>query len=875
MFFTQEDYRKIYDWIKTHSIKDSEFSDSKPLDGMETITVVQQGHNVKFILQDFLEQLALLNIPDFVNVTERYDLKYISLFEATKAIPYRSRKIGQVITFLDEDGNWKIYQFRGEKRNQWNILTLWVDILGEIIDKGSIIPDEEDLTAVKEGDKTVVKFKDKAYNPDNFSGKGRVYLRKNITQVQDPTTFATKTVNLLTQSMIGKENTIYIIQYDYDLNGQTITIPEGCILQFEGGSFNNGTLSIQEGTINKAFHSFKRDLILKDINENIYQYWFDYEDDLSAILSNIQIDESIIVTFNITKDTVIKETIILDAVHLSINGNNHTLSSSTCDILYIRGGGLKNGGKNKVYDLIIDGVDKSHVGINIDNEVGRSITHSQKVSNVKITNCYTGIQLVNNVWAMNFENCFIYCNYIGVSSPESNINSGENIRFTDCNISNNDTAFKSYINYTFYLKGCSLDYNKCDIDGGKSSFFLGECFIEKSLNNINGASGNEGFDYICKGEVVVNIINSQLFINGGQDDVSDALFDVDYPGNFIIVGLHLFCAYKFNYLNKGSGYTSIRSMRLLGTALGPRRISLHSHNYAVDTIADLYNNIDYSLTSDTLTIWNGDNASFQTSGTGTLVWYNKIPSNGMCCFSILNIDDDMEAGMYYVSLELGYINGNGKFTKDDSYKVVTPWTNKEIVLKRNQFDGVCFPVYSSKVTCIKITFEKNESKTRTFQFIIQGEGCSADAPRNISKDVDQIVYNTPLGNVIESTTNRMLRVIGRGTAVDCLGNWYERKGYSLPNNYLNIGNIFRFDKFGKDLVIWDGDKWVDLFSGATVTQNSFPYKSGTFANKPTEVDVGYAYFCTDKQTTEGTTNGIMIYHKGDNVWVDALGRVVS
>lgn len=36
-----------------------------------------------------------------------------------------------------------------------------------------------------------------------------------------------------------------------------------------------------------------------------------------------------------------------------------------------------------------------------------------------------------------------------------------------------------------------------------------------------------------------------------------------------------------------------------------------------------------------------------------------------------------------------------------------------------------------------------------------------------------------------------------------------------------------------------------------------------------------AYFCTDKQTTEGITNGIMIYYKGDSVWVDALGRVVS
>lgn len=129
MFFTQEDYRKIYDWIKVHSIKDSEFSDSTPLDGMETITVVQQGHNVKFTLQDFLEQLALLNIPDFVNVTERYGLKYISLLEAIEAIPYRSRKIGQVITFLDKDDNWRIYQFRGWETNQWNMLTLWVELM--------------------------------------------------------------------------------------------------------------------------------------------------------------------------------------------------------------------------------------------------------------------------------------------------------------------------------------------------------------------------------------------------------------------------------------------------------------------------------------------------------------------------------------------------------------------------------------------------------------------------------------------------------------------------------------------------------------------------------------------------------------------------
>ena len=52
-------------------------------------------------------------------------------------------------------------------------------------------------------------------------------------------------------------------------------------------------------------------------------------------------------------------------------------------------------------------------------------------------------------------------------------------------------------------------------------------------------------------------------------------------------------------------------------------------------------------------------------------------------------------------------------------------------------------------------------------------------------------------------------------------------------------------------------------------------KRGSLLNKPILPVVGFAYFCTDRRTTEGTTNGIMIYHKGNDVWVDALGRVVE
>ena len=37
-------------------------------------------------------------------------------------------------------------------------------------------------------------------------------------------------------------NTIYIVQYDYDLDGNTITIPSDSVLVFDGGSFSNGQI---------------------------------------------------------------------------------------------------------------------------------------------------------------------------------------------------------------------------------------------------------------------------------------------------------------------------------------------------------------------------------------------------------------------------------------------------------------------------------------------------------------------------------------------------------------------------------------------------------------------------------------------------------
>lgn len=89
-----------------------------------------------------------------------------------------------------------------------------------IVINGDVInaADEEDITS----ENNLLKLKDRSA----LNGMGYVILRKNKSFAEQVT----------------KENTIYEIRYDFDLNGAEITIPESCILKFNGGKLENGTL---------------------------------------------------------------------------------------------------------------------------------------------------------------------------------------------------------------------------------------------------------------------------------------------------------------------------------------------------------------------------------------------------------------------------------------------------------------------------------------------------------------------------------------------------------------------------------------------------------------------------------------------------------
>ena len=88
----------------------------------------------------------------------------------------------------------------------------------------------------------------------------------------------------------------------------------------------------------------------------------------------------------------------------------------------------------------------------------------------------------------------------------------------------------------------------------------------------------------------------------------------------------------------------------------------------------------------------------------------------------------------------------------------------------------------------------------------------------------------------------------------------------------NFVSIFSASK-KKPLYYAGNSGWVDSEGNPASAPTT-----GKFNDKPlasTGIKVGFQYYCTDRLTTEGASYGIMIYHKGNNVWVDALGRVVS
>ena len=127
MFFTKEDLDYIKEYLKRDSIKDSDLPEITALNGAEQIVLVQDSDNVIIRVSDFIKNIIELQATDFINISYRYNIKNITLKQAIDLIPSRAKKEGQVITFVEKNKGWKVYQFVGSLP-QWNTVEKWKEI---------------------------------------------------------------------------------------------------------------------------------------------------------------------------------------------------------------------------------------------------------------------------------------------------------------------------------------------------------------------------------------------------------------------------------------------------------------------------------------------------------------------------------------------------------------------------------------------------------------------------------------------------------------------------------------------------------------------------------------------------------------------------
>lgn len=282
-----------------------QYSDIHPKNYIQNITDAENGLS----LEQYLEYPNVIHLENAV-----------TRVGARIQVPPKMRRAKLILMYYA--GVEVCEQFIGNtsdaKSSNWTNNNYWKDINIDTINA-----DEEDLTEVD----NKVKFKDNIYNPDEFSGLGLVYVRKYISNGK----------NLIYQGVFKYPNTRYIIRYDFDLDGNSIEIPDNCILDFQGGSIKNGYIKLNKARLlNTDFRedylqvSHDSDYALGQVLyiDNTYKYWNGSKwisfltQDTSFVTV---IDNAVVINTSDENNKVVEETLYLENSDINVGIVNETL----------------------------------------------------------------------------------------------------------------------------------------------------------------------------------------------------------------------------------------------------------------------------------------------------------------------------------------------------------------------------------------------------------------------------------------------------------------------------------------------------------------------------------------------------------------------
>lgn len=201
-------------------------------------------------------------------------------------------------------------------------------------------------------------------------------------------------------SQMTEANTIYEIRYDFDLGGETLTVPDNCTLKFEGGSLKNGSVA---GDNLKA-----KNLTASQISYGVFRQGVNlYSDNSYLIASEVGFVPNDASFADHNSDVL---TAVLSKTTAGLDFDNTYYLSGTHDVS--RELHLKNG------SLIISGqsilVPKANTSIIMD-----KVSVSGTSSNLDILISASSINYVIN--AIVLTNCIFsdYCRVISISGIDS------------------------------------------------------------------------------------------------------------------------------------------------------------------------------------------------------------------------------------------------------------------------------------------------------------------------------------------------------------------------------------------------------------------------------------------------------------------------
>lgn len=354
----------------------------------------------------------------------------------------------------------------------------------------------------------------------SYDGMGRIVLEKNMVN----------NVNTLTQDMFYKgdpgsrvpnTNTIFVIQNDFVL-AEDITIPDGCVLKFDGGSIS-GTHTLT-GT-NSGIHAGIIKIL--DANVNIagtwniaeaYPEWFGAKGD-NTTDDSFPINKvcNLFPNIKLTKSYLIENPILLNNLgnlYVCISGggtirkkNNTTVNVDGIDINAVFALNIAA----KIYDLSIVG--------NIKNDVKgiaflRYSPHSI-LNNLHIISCFDGVCSINASYQIDI-------NRVHCKNCENGINLSDNtekttITLINCWMENCGQAYNFKLLHYSSLINCAADWCNYVTDGNPYGQSFGNKKTDKGVYNFTNCDACNiigcGLEN-CYGNGAVGLKSSFVSIDG-------------------------------------------------------------------------------------------------------------------------------------------------------------------------------------------------------------------------------------------------------------------------------------------------------------------------------------------------------------------------